>query len=153
MVPGSGGGGAENGRSEAGDIGGGLGPDSVVNSALRFRAQAPLIDQLLRARLVSRAGDVQHRRPRSAGSWSGRTTRPTAVPSRAPNASRRVAHRDQGLYLDHRAEAPADAVGAASATSTACQVGPLQRRIRASREGTGLTGSAAFATFASRTAT
>lgn len=43
-VDGLGGGGASNGHD-----GGGVGiADSVVNSALRFRAQAPLVDQLLR---------------------------------------------------------------------------------------------------------
>ena len=39
-----------------GDVGGGL-ADSVVNSALRFRAQAPLIDQLLRE-IGVQGGDV-----------------------------------------------------------------------------------------------
>lgn len=51
-----GGGGSASGRAEAGDVGGGL-ADSVVNSALRFRAQAPLIDQLLREIGVE-GGDV-----------------------------------------------------------------------------------------------
>jgi len=53
-VDGLGGGGS--GRADAGDVGGGL-ADSVVNSALRFRAQAPLIDQLLREIGVE-GGDV-----------------------------------------------------------------------------------------------
>ncbi|CAN5197789.1 flotillin family protein [soil metagenome] len=44
---GGGGGGGGGGRVGAGDGGGGL-ADSVVNSALRYRVQAPLIDQLLR---------------------------------------------------------------------------------------------------------
>jgi uncharacterized membrane protein YqiK len=52
-VDGLGGGG---GRGDVGDAGVGL-ADSVVNSALRFRAQAPLIDQLLREIGVA-GGDV-----------------------------------------------------------------------------------------------
>ena len=53
-VDGLGGGGG--GRMESSDVGGGL-ADSVVNSALRFRAQAPLIDQLLRE-IGVQGGDV-----------------------------------------------------------------------------------------------
>ncbi|TWT01271.1 flotillin family protein [Reyranella sp. CPCC 100927] len=52
-VDGLGGGG---GRGDAADVGGGL-ADNVVNSALRFRAQAPLIDQLLRE-IGIEGGDV-----------------------------------------------------------------------------------------------
>jgi len=55
-VDGLGGGGGGGGRADSGDIGGGL-ADSVVNSALRFRAQAPLIDQLLRE-IGIQGGDV-----------------------------------------------------------------------------------------------
>jgi uncharacterized membrane protein YqiK len=51
-----GGGGGGSGRGDTGDVGGGL-ADSVVNSALRFRAQAPLIDQLLRE-IGVQGGDV-----------------------------------------------------------------------------------------------
>jgi uncharacterized membrane protein YqiK len=51
-----GGGGGGGGRGDTGDVGGGL-ADSVVNSALRFRAQAPLIDQLLRE-IGVQGGDV-----------------------------------------------------------------------------------------------
>ena len=54
-VDGLGGGGGGN-RVDSGDVGGGL-ADSVVNSALRFRAQAPLIDQLLRE-IGVQGGDV-----------------------------------------------------------------------------------------------
>ena len=50
------GGGGGGGHAGAGDAGSGL-ADSVVNSALRFRAQAPLIDQLLREIGVA-GGDV-----------------------------------------------------------------------------------------------
>jgi uncharacterized membrane protein YqiK len=50
------GGGGGNSRGDAGDVGGGL-ADSVVNSALRYRAQAPLIDQLLRE-IGLEGGDV-----------------------------------------------------------------------------------------------
>ncbi|HEX2887490.1 flotillin family protein [Vineibacter terrae] len=52
-VDGLGGGG---GRMEGSDVGGSL-ADNVVNSALRFRAQAPLIDQLLRE-IGIEGGDV-----------------------------------------------------------------------------------------------
>ncbi len=55
-VDGLGGGGGGGGRGDSGDVGGGL-ADSVVNSALRFRAQAPLIDQLLRE-IGVQGGDV-----------------------------------------------------------------------------------------------
>jgi uncharacterized membrane protein YqiK len=56
QVDGLGGGGG--GRSEGYDGNGGGGfADSVVNSALRFRAQAPLVDQLLREIGVE-GGDV-----------------------------------------------------------------------------------------------
>jgi uncharacterized membrane protein YqiK len=51
-----GGGGGSGNRVDSGDVGGGL-ADSVVNSALRFRAQAPLIDQLLRE-IGVQGGDV-----------------------------------------------------------------------------------------------
>src|SRR5687768_7290019 len=51
-----GGGGGGSGRGDTCDVGGGL-ADSVVNSALRFRAQAPLIDQLLRE-IGVQGGDV-----------------------------------------------------------------------------------------------
>lgn len=53
---GGGGGGGGGNRVDSGDVGGGL-ADSVVNSALRFRAQAPLIDQLLRE-IGVQGGDV-----------------------------------------------------------------------------------------------
>jgi uncharacterized membrane protein YqiK len=55
-VDGLGGGGGGGNRADSGDVGGGL-ADSVVNSALRFRAQAPLIDQLLRE-IGVQGGDV-----------------------------------------------------------------------------------------------
>jgi len=56
QVDGLGGGGGGRGDGRDGGSGGGL-ADSVVNSALRFRAQAPLVDQLLREIGVD-AGDV-----------------------------------------------------------------------------------------------
>jgi uncharacterized membrane protein YqiK len=56
QVDGLGGGGAARGAGRQGGGGGGL-ADSVVNSALRFRAQAPLVDQLLREIGVD-VGDV-----------------------------------------------------------------------------------------------
>jgi uncharacterized membrane protein YqiK len=55
-VDGLGGGGGGGNRADSGDVGGGL-ADSVVNSALRFRTQAPLIDQLLRE-IGIQGGDV-----------------------------------------------------------------------------------------------
>lgn len=55
-VDGLGGGGGGGNRVDSGDVGGGL-ADSVVNSALRFRTQAPLIDQLLRE-IGVQGGDV-----------------------------------------------------------------------------------------------
>ncbi|MGE5792942.1 MAG: flotillin domain-containing protein, partial [Bacteroidota bacterium] len=54
QVDGLGGGG---GRSEGYDGGGGGFADNVVNSALRYRAQAPLVDQLLRE-IGIEGGDV-----------------------------------------------------------------------------------------------
>ncbi len=47
---------------------GGSFADSVVNSALRFRAQAPIVDQLLRE-IGLESGDIQ----RLAGGVSGAT--------------------------------------------------------------------------------
>jgi len=59
---GSGGGGMDGGG------GGGNFADGVVNSALRFRAQAPLVDQLLRE-IGIEGGDIQ----RLVGGASGAT--------------------------------------------------------------------------------
>ena len=59
QVDGLGGGGGGNGHMN-GDAGGGMGAgfaDSVVNSALRFRAQAPIVDQLLRE-IGMEGGDI-----------------------------------------------------------------------------------------------
>jgi len=69
---GSGGGGGD------GMNGGGNFADGVVNSALRFRAQAPLVDQLLRE-IGIEGGDIQ----RLVGSASGATV---ALPPAAPKA-------------------------------------------------------------------
>ena len=52
--------------------------DGVVNSALRFRAQAPLVDQLLRE-IGIEGGDIQ----RLVGGASGATA---ALPPASPNA-------------------------------------------------------------------
>jgi uncharacterized membrane protein YqiK len=62
-VDGLGGGGGSGGDGSS--SGGGF-ADGVVNSALRFRAQAPLVDQLLRE-IGLEGGDIQ----RLAGSASG----------------------------------------------------------------------------------
>ncbi|HYF57980.1 MAG TPA: flotillin domain-containing protein [Burkholderiaceae bacterium] len=60
-VDGLGGGGGGGGGSNGYDMGGSGGgfADSVVNSALRYRAQAPLVDQLLRE-IGIQGGDVGH---------------------------------------------------------------------------------------------
>ena len=58
--------------------------DSVVNSALRFRAQAPLVDQLLRE-IGIEGGDIQ----RLAGAASGATAAlpPAAKPGPKPGGA------------------------------------------------------------------
>ena len=71
-VDGLGGSGSANGV----DAGGGNFADGVVNSALRFRAQAPLVDQLLRE-IGIEGGDIQ----RLAGGSSGASA---ALPPAAP---------------------------------------------------------------------
>jgi uncharacterized membrane protein YqiK len=66
------------GSSGGGDLsnGGGSFADGVVNSALRFRAQAPLVDQLLRE-IGLESGDIQ----RLAVGVSGATA---ALPPASP---------------------------------------------------------------------
>jgi uncharacterized membrane protein YqiK len=71
---GSGGGGGDGVNGGGG--GGSHFADGVVNSALRFRAQAPLVDQLLRE-IGIEGGDIQ----RLVGSASGATA---ALPPAAP---------------------------------------------------------------------
>ena len=73
-VDGLGGSGGSNGV----DAGGGNFADGVVNSALRFRAQAPLVDQLLRE-IGIEGGDIQ----RLVGGSSGATA---ALPPVSPKA-------------------------------------------------------------------
>jgi uncharacterized membrane protein YqiK len=70
-----GGGGGHNGSGEAGNVGF---SDGIVNSALRFRAQAPLVDQLLRE-IGIEGGDIQ----RLVGGASGG---PAALPPATPRA-------------------------------------------------------------------
>jgi hypothetical protein len=60
-VDGLGGGGHSNGSGEGAGF-----ADSVVNSALRFRAQAPLVDQLLRE-IGLESGDIQRLASGAAG--------------------------------------------------------------------------------------
>ncbi len=60
------------------DGGGGNFADGVVNSALRFRAQAPLVDQLLRE-IGIEGGDIQ----RLVGGASGAAA---ALPPASPKA-------------------------------------------------------------------
>ena len=79
QVDGLGGGG---GGSE-GAHGGGF-SDGLVNSALRFRAQAPLVDQLLRE-IGIEGGDIQ----RLVGNLSGATAAlPSGPPERAPSSKK-----------------------------------------------------------------
>jgi uncharacterized membrane protein YqiK len=70
-VDGLGGGGGGGGESSSG---GGF-SDGIVNSALRFRAQAPLVDQLLRE-IGLDAGDLQRL---TAGATSGQAALPPAA--------------------------------------------------------------------------
>ena len=73
---GSGGGGHGNGHGDGSN--GGSFADGVVNSALRFRAQAPLVDQLLRE-IGIEGGDIQ----RLVGSVSGaKVALPPATPAK-----------------------------------------------------------------------
>lgn len=72
-VDGLGGGGNGHGDGMSGN--GGNFADGVVNSALRFRAQAPLVDQLLRE-IGLEAGDIQ----RLAGGAGGAAALPPASP-------------------------------------------------------------------------
>ena len=73
QVDGLGGGSSANGADSSG---GGI-ADSVVNSALRFRAQAPLVDQLLRE-IGIEGGDIQ----RLVGGSSGaKAALPPATPA------------------------------------------------------------------------
>jgi uncharacterized membrane protein YqiK len=68
---GSGGGGGHNGDGSGAGF-----ADSVVNSALRFRAQAPIVDQLLRE-IGIEGGDIQ----RLAAGAGGAAALPPAAPS------------------------------------------------------------------------
>jgi hypothetical protein len=70
-------GGSSGGPSNGDGSGGGF-ADGVVNSALRFRAQAPLVDQLLRE-IGIEGGDIQ----RLVGGSSGAQA---ALPSSGPKA-------------------------------------------------------------------
>jgi uncharacterized membrane protein YqiK len=81
-VDGLGGGGGHNGEGLNG-VNGGSGnfADGVVNSALRFRAQAPLVDQLLRE-IGIEGGDIQ----RLVGGASGATA--ALPPASAPQAGK-----------------------------------------------------------------
>jgi uncharacterized membrane protein YqiK len=71
--------GGSSGSAHNGDASGGSFSDSVVNSALRFRAQAPLVDQLLRE-IGIEGGDIQ----RLVGGVSGAQAAlpPAAAPSK-----------------------------------------------------------------------
>ena len=72
--------GGSNANGHDGGSGGGNFADGVVNSALRFRAQAPLVDQLLRE-IGIEGGDIQ----RLVGGVSGATAvLPPATPTPAP---------------------------------------------------------------------
>ena len=72
--------GGSGGGGDGGHGGGGNFADGVVNSALRFRAQAPLVDQLLRE-IGIEGGDIQ----RLVGGVSGaQAALPPAAPTPAP---------------------------------------------------------------------
>ncbi|MEO6363755.1 MAG: flotillin domain-containing protein, partial [Caldimonas sp.] len=75
QVDGFGGAGGGNGHAN-GDGGGGGFADNIVNSALRFRAQAPIVDQLLRE-IGLEAGDIN----RLTGGLTGNQA---ALPQPAP---------------------------------------------------------------------
>jgi hypothetical protein len=65
------------GGTGSGDNGHGAGfADSVVNSALRFRAQAPIVDQLLRE-IGLEGSDIQRL---TAGAAGGAAALPPAAP-------------------------------------------------------------------------
>lgn len=81
-VDGLGGGGGGGGMG-GGDMGGGGFADNVVNSALRFRAQAPLVDQLLRE-IGLEAGDIQRLAGGSSGAHSALPPAPGSKPPGKP---------------------------------------------------------------------
>ncbi len=68
------------GGGGSGDGGGGGFADGVVNSALRFRAQAPLVDQLLRE-IGLEGGDIQRLAANASGAQS------TLLPGSAPKST------------------------------------------------------------------
>ena len=75
-------GGSSHGGYNGSDGGGGGGfADSVVNSALRFRAQAPLVDQLLRE-IGLEGGDIQRLAAGAAGTLAA--PKPAALPPAQP---------------------------------------------------------------------
>jgi uncharacterized membrane protein YqiK len=84
QVDGLGGGG---GRSEGFNGGGGSFADNVVNSALRYRAQAPLVDQLLREIGID-SGDVGKLARGLLERQGGSAPALTDAPGTAPDASR-----------------------------------------------------------------
>lgn len=74
---------AGGGGGGGGDMGGGGFADNVVNSALRFRAQAPLVDQLLRE-IGLEAGDIQRLAGGSSGAHSALPPAPGSKPPGKP---------------------------------------------------------------------
>ena len=73
--------GGSGGGGGADHLNGGNFADGVVNSALRFRAQAPLVDQLLRE-IGLESGDIQ--RLASGVSGAGAALPPAAAPAASP---------------------------------------------------------------------
>ena len=71
------GGGSSNGMNGDGGHGGGGFADGLVNSALRFRAQAPLVDQLLRE-IGIEGGDIQRLVGGVSGAQASLPPAPTA---------------------------------------------------------------------------
>ena len=86
-------------RQRRGQGNGGNFADSVVNSALRFRAQAPLIDQLLRE-IGVQGGDI------------GLVGGAAAPRRRCRRARRRASSRMIKVYVSSVIDAPADTVWA-----------------------------------------
>ena len=72
------GGGSSGGNGHANGDGGGGFADNIVNSALRFRAQAPIVDQLLRE-IGLEAGDINRL---TSGITGGQAALPPAAPAK-----------------------------------------------------------------------
>ena len=130
-----------------GDGSGGGFADSIVNSALRFRAQAPIVDQLLRE-IGLDAGDIN----RLAGGAAG-------AAGRAAGIGVGIGQRQEGMsamvrvYVSSVIDASADSgVGARARLQRACRSGTRASPTAASRTTSRATVSAASATSTRATA-